>query len=105
LAHAHAAQAELLGDVLELLAWLPPIPWRRTMTVCSGYVRPWRVPSRATEVLAASMASTRRSSRAACGDQSAIMVPVGGVLAGGSHWTAETRGTCRHREDAFDFLP
>jgi hypothetical protein len=29
---------------------------------------------------------------------------LGGILAGGSHWTVEARGTRRHREDAFDFL-
>ena len=33
---AHAAQAEFLRDVRELLGWRPPIPLRRTMTVRSG---------------------------------------------------------------------
>jgi hypothetical protein len=45
------------------------------MTVRSGCVRPWRAPSRATEVLAAPMASATRSSRAICGEPSAIMAP------------------------------
>ena len=52
LAHAHAAQPEILGDVRKHLAWRPSIPWRRTITVCSGCVRPWRAPSRANEVIA-----------------------------------------------------
>ena len=30
---------------------------------------------------------------------------LGGVLAGGSHWMVEARGTRRHREDVFDFIP
>jgi hypothetical protein len=105
LAHAHAAQAELLGDVRELFGLAAADP------VAEDDDRVFRLREAVEGVF-----EGHRGARGFDGLHDALLeggllgpvrdhgARLGGILAGGSHWTVEARGTRRHREDAFDFL-
>jgi hypothetical protein len=105
LAHAHAAQAELLGDVRELFGLAAADP------VAEDDDRVFRLREAVEGVF-----EGHRGARGFDGLHDALLegglrgpvrdhgARLGGILAGGSHWTVEARGTRRHREDAFDFI-